>query len=380
MNNLKKVLTLGIVVAIIAVSFCGCHGKNEIAVKVGNNEFTTGMYIAAMYENAYDAYRQISSTKVDIDTSEEDYYRDLKIDGKSFSDYVSSNTLKTLKNIVAIEEYMKKYEISLTEEEDSAFSSNVNVYWNYKFPHGDDNDYSLGKYLEANGVSKSTYVKISKGVQLIEYSFDKVYGEEGKKAVSEDEIKKYFEENYIVFNLITTEDYSSKTDEEKATIKSQYEDCEKKVNDGTMTFEEAYASLYTLNVSEESSDSTENATPQDGYITTDHDYYDTFNKIDTNKAKLIPLDNDEGFRLVYRKDITADTTGAQNYADTIRHKLKDDEFQKELDEILKDKKVEEIKSSLSAVKINEIAFEDYFSIVYTLDYAAYQSQASSTAE
>ncbi|MBO4468488.1 MAG: hypothetical protein J5766_04230, partial [Clostridia bacterium] len=325
-----------------------------------DTEFTTGMYLAVLYNHAYSAISQIYSANTELDTSKEGYYRNEKIDGKVFGDYVTEKTLESLKNIVAVEAYMKNNDIALTEEEESNFKENALLLWNTKFTYDDEDNYSLGKYLENNGVAKSTYLSMLRGLQLNDIAFEKMYGAEGKKAITEDEIKAYFNEHYLVVNEISTTTYSSKTDEEKASIKAKYEECEANVNSGKMTFEAAYAELSALESTDDETGSTESATPNDSYLTEDSgDDYTTAKDMANNTAKLIAMDDDAGFRLIYKKDITADTQGATTYDSAIRQALKGEEFQNELDAILKKMKTKKYDSALSAVKVDKILFEKY---------------------
>lgn len=365
MNHLKRILAVTLVLALVVVSFCGCHKKGEKAVKINDTDFTTGMYIAVLYQEAFIAINQIYSENSDLDTSKEGYYRNQKIDGKVFSDYVTEKVLETLKEIVAAEEYMKKNDIKLSDENETNIKESANAIWSVKVDYNDETDYSLGAYLEANGVSKDTFTTMFRATQLKNAIFDAVYGKEGKKAISDDEIKAYFNEKYLVINEASTTEYSSKTDEEKANIKAKYEECEKKVNDGSMTFEAAYAELVALETTGENASSA-SQTPQNAYLNEDNgDDYKTAKEMQNNTAKLITLDDDAGFRLIYKKDITADTEGATSYDSVIRQALKGDEYQKAFDDITKNLKVTKRKSALKAVKVKKIVFEDYMAIYQT---------------
>ena len=376
MNYIKKVLALTVVLAITVLSFCGCHKKGEVAVKIGDVKFTTGKYLFAVYQNAASAISTIQSENSDLDTEKKGYYRNQKVDGKVFADYVSEKSLEMLKDVVAVELYMDKYDIKLTSEEEENFKSNAEAYWNYMFTYNDDPNYSLGKFYEENGVSQKTFIELYKRIQLSEYVFDKVYGKDGKKAVSDEEIQKYFKENYFVINSVSTDsEYSSKTDDEKKTIKNTYDDWAKKINDGQKTFDEAYAEL-----SGSTSTDGEAAKPQDSYINEDSDDYKTVKGMKTGEAKVVKLDDDAGYKLVYKKDIEADSEGATQYDETIRHALKSDEFEKELDSLLKDKKVTKDKTALKVVKINKMDFDTFIEVQSAMSSAIYQAQQQASSQ
>lgn len=365
MNFLKKLACFTLAATVMVLSFCGCHKKGEIALKIGDTDFTTGMYIAALYEEGLIALSKIDTT--DLDTSKEGYYRSQKIDGKVFGDYATDNTLDSLKKIVALEKYMKKYDIKLTDEEEKSIKENYTMLWNKKFLYNEEENYSLGKYLENNGVSKDTYLKIMRGIQIEENAFDKMYGKEGKKAIADEEIKKYFIENYVVYNSVASSNYSEKTDDEKAEIKAKYQDLESKINAGSVSFEDAYKELVALNSTGEGTEtSAENQTPQDYYANKDdEDTYKTVSEIANNSAKLVVSDDNSTITLYYKKDINADENGITTYDETIRHSMKDEEFNNELKAIMKDLKVTNYKSALSAVKIDKIDFHAYMEVYQT---------------
>ena len=90
MNILKKIFAAVLVLA-LAVSFCGCHKKGEVAIKVGDESFTTAYYLCAILEADMDARQQIDNkaqSDDSIDTTKEGYYYSQKIDGKKFVTYV----------------------------------------------------------------------------------------------------------------------------------------------------------------------------------------------------------------------------------------------------------------------------------------------------
>ncbi|MBO4733050.1 MAG: hypothetical protein J5662_01100, partial [Clostridia bacterium] len=79
MNLFKKLLCLTLATALMVVSFCGCHKKGEIAVKIDDTDFTTGMYLAVLYEEGIIALNKIDTSN--LDTTKDGYYRSQKIDG-----------------------------------------------------------------------------------------------------------------------------------------------------------------------------------------------------------------------------------------------------------------------------------------------------------
>ncbi len=376
MNLLKKMAAVSLVAALM-LSFCGCHKKNEVAMKIDGKDYKTSMYIAAVYEVGYaaygTAYSDAQSKKVDTE-NDEDFYLKQKIDKKNFVDYVKENALDQVKSIAACEALMKKYKLKLTDEELQQVDQFVNAYWSANCEFDGDKKYTVGKYYENNGVNKETYTNYYKGTILSSICFNKLYGDGGKKAISKDEIKKHFVDNFVVVNIASTAgDFSEKTDDEKAKIKSQYEGYVKDINSGKKDFKAVYSEIQAASGNASTSEGA--AEPQNAYFSADDDDktdYEKYNKMTVGKAELVELDDGAGYNIVYKKDIKADKDGATNYDSQIRQTLKGDEFQKEIDASKKALKITEYKSAINGVKIKKINFKDVYTVIGSF-YAALQS-------
>ena len=62
MKTLKKVLAMCLVV-ILVLSFAGCHQKNEVAVKAGDDTFTSAFYMCALINADMAARTKIDEAK-----------------------------------------------------------------------------------------------------------------------------------------------------------------------------------------------------------------------------------------------------------------------------------------------------------------------------
>jgi hypothetical protein len=94
-------------------SFAACHPKDEVAVTVGDVEFTSAYYMCALI-NADNEARSLvdealaekkekddkDSSSTSTATEEVDYYSE-KVEGKKYVDWVKARAIENLKQIAA---------------------------------------------------------------------------------------------------------------------------------------------------------------------------------------------------------------------------------------------------------------------------------------
>ena len=93
---------------------------------------------------------------------------------------------------VAVNTKLSEYGLTLSASEKRSASNNLEDLWHV-----------FSGYYEKLGVSKQTLMKIETADTSRNRLFYYIYDEGGEKAVSEDDIKKYYNENYISFRAIT---------------------------------------------------------------------------------------------------------------------------------------------------------------------------------
>lgn len=107
-----------------------------------------------------------------------------------------------------------------------------------------------GSYYEENGISKQTIYKIELSAAYEDALLADYYSENGDKPVTEDEIKKYFEDNYAAIRFVTGYLFNVGDDgstiamstAEKDKVTNSFKAVAEMVTDGT-TIEEAVGSL-----------------------------------------------------------------------------------------------------------------------------------------
>lgn len=104
-------------------------------------------------------------------------------------------------------ELIKKYEVSLTAEERVSVAADTKAQWQL-----------FGGFYEKNNVSKQTLNTILEHNQLVEETIIRIYSYIGEKAVSEKDVKKFYNKNYIAIEVISADfkdDNGNVADEEK---------------------------------------------------------------------------------------------------------------------------------------------------------------------
>lgn len=208
--------------AAIAVTLSGC-ADNGYIMTVDGMPIRTGIYISFQQTSMNNASEKLSesdnsgsdnsdsSDSSDSGSGETNIF-DRTIDGKSVSDWVKEDTRKGIKRFVGIQRLCEKYNITLSDEERSQINKDVQTNWDttsinyygYTFTVEQIYGYkSMGDYYTAQGIGIDSLKEIAAANELSNKLFMHYYGEGGEKAVSNDDIDKYLEENSVAYKLIT---------------------------------------------------------------------------------------------------------------------------------------------------------------------------------
>ena len=235
MKNLKRILSL-MLVLVLTLSLSACiHKKDEIAVTVGDTQFTSAYYMCALISAKAEAQQKVQE---DSSLSEEekngtvaiDYYSK-KIDKKDFVTWVEDRAIEMIKTNAAYKALCKENKLELSKEEKENLENNVATYWDY---------YGTAAYFSPNGVSRETYKNFSEDGYGAELYFQHLYGKEGTKAVKLEEVNKEITDNYIIVDKIEITYEEKATADAKAKNKQTLEDYAKQIKDGKKTFTEIY--------------------------------------------------------------------------------------------------------------------------------------------
>lgn len=147
--------------------------------------------------------------------------------------------IKAISRYVAINSEFANRGLTLDSSIKAEVSDSANDIWHL-----------YGVYYESIGISKQAVYKIELSKAYENAILADYYSAEGDSPVSEDELKKYFEENYAairfvngyLFDVDDTGAPTPMTEEQKAKLKTSFDSVAKMVDEGT-AIEEAVGSL-----------------------------------------------------------------------------------------------------------------------------------------
>ena len=339
MNIIKKIVAV-VLVLVFTLTVAGCHQKDEIAVTIGDHEFTSAYYMCALI-NAYSdgqtvVYEGLSDKEKDkVNSGEQIDYLSKKINDKKFEEWVKDRAIEILKEVAYIKDMCKENKVVLDEDTQATSEYYASAIWQ-----------TISTYFEPNGVSKDTFTKyfvdgassdltdyvlyysigLSTPNDYEELYFQHLYGEDGEKEISAKDVKKELYENYLIADVIEVTFENNESDEERAKIKKQLKSYKKKLESGDMTFEEVYADYYAEKDHEHEETEDGPKDPHAQIIDSGSSYYSDLKKMKTDEVKFIADEYDTSYALVVKKNIKSDKYYLKTLDMSIRHTLKDAEF------------------------------------------------------
>lgn len=327
-------------------------------MKRGDTTIPIGCYIYNFYVTTLNAPYQegVDSSKSMLEQ---------EIEGKPAETWIRENAIRSTKLMLAVDDMMNELGLSLSEEDQKQIETNTNSGWTQLSS-------ALEKYVAKSSYQKA-YTELNYKYTMV---FEALYGEGGEKEVPEEELLQYVKEHYTDYSYIMAPLYDSSyqalEDEKKTAVRDLLEDCVKKINDGSMTVEEA-AEAYEKEM--ETSDSlTSGVTDLETQGNNDK-LVEALKKIDAGNAYFVDLSEESScYFLVYKRDINK-TAG--EYLDnednrlSVLSELKGDEFADMMEE-----KVD----TMTGVEINDAALNEYTaSMYYTFEEPASSAASSSSS-
>ena len=306
MNTLKRSFAIILCLLLALTCLAGCHEKGEIAVTIGDVNFTSGYYACALVYADTEA-RSLVEEQLSAQGSlpQEIKYWDYKVEETDYVTWVENTAIKNLKKIAATKTLCAQAGVTTDASDESMAKTNVDYLW--------DNGYS--ELMQENGVSKETFIQYMTDGFLADKYFDSLYGEKGTKAISDEELNKRLSENYVLVNIIEA-DFSSFSEENITETTAQFTKYKAMLEAGTKTFEQI--DLEYNKISEEDHKHEEPAdgelAPKDAHATilgndtTDY-YSDNFGEaknMAVGDIRVLTYAEKKGIALVVKQDIMAD--------------------------------------------------------------------------
>ena len=201
MKKLKRVFAF-VICAVMLFSTAACSLSQNSAVNVSGAEID------------YETFLYFLDT---VKSSPEDYgLKEKETDSSKLTDAA----IELCKEYVVVNTWLSEAEITLSSSEKSAASDRLNNIWQV-----------YSDYYEKLGISKQVLMKIMTAEANKDRLFYYVFDEGGEKTVAEEDIKAFYEENYVSFRAVsvylnnTDKDGNavSMTDEEKEAVKTELE-------------------------------------------------------------------------------------------------------------------------------------------------------------
>lgn len=205
--NIKKIAALGCAAAMLS-SLTACGEKTTWGAVIDGVRIPAGVFIYYLDSAHYDAQQKLSeqqAAETTADLSPEGAAAQTsetvslplfssQIDGVDAKQWIYDEATKSMQEYAAVEAKFDEYGLTLTDEDKETAQVYLDQIWEY-----------AGEYYTSMGISENSYKSIFLNSSKKQKLFETIYSEGGEKAVSDDEIKTYLNENYALINYIDVE-------------------------------------------------------------------------------------------------------------------------------------------------------------------------------
>ncbi len=222
----KKITALLASLAVV-VSSSGCGtGKNTSwSARYNEYESTAGIFIYYEMNAYYEALNKAKELNSELDTTDKNALKATQIDNKDMLKWIQDEATENLRKYLAVQAEFDSRGLVLTDEELTEIEESVESAWEY-----------YSSYYEMNGIGKESFTKITELSYKSSALFESFYAENGTDAVPIDEVKEYYDENYVRTEYLAMSLNDSEgnpyDDETKAEIKELAEEYVERINKG----------------------------------------------------------------------------------------------------------------------------------------------------
>lgn len=199
-----KKITAALTAALLCTASLTACSDTSYVMTVGDSKINAGIYIYnELTEMSYQMTMMYYQKGIKKD------YFDQKVDGKAFDEYLSDYALTATKEYAAVVDKFNELGLTLSDEDIKSINDSISSTWD-----------SQGEFYESEGISKESVKLALKGSKMREELFDHYYAEGGEEAVSDDEMVKYLDDNYLRYKSISFAKKAASTDSSSATDSS----------------------------------------------------------------------------------------------------------------------------------------------------------------
>lgn len=352
MSIKKKIISCAAAVALAvtsAVTLSGCADVGRAYV-IDGEDIPAGVYILYSGYALDKAREQLSEEQPDLDTTGEDFdFYAQTVSGMSFGDYVKQETVNYCKRYVAINRLFDELDIQFEADERENINDNINAQWDFDVSNWSSmlpylkGFGTMGDYYQSIGVAKSSYREVMLNGTKASEIFDYYYGEGGVEEVPHSDIEAYVKENYTLaryFSISLNDDEGQLIEDEKelAVLEELANGYADDLNNGT-SYSEVYKK-YEKYFNDEDEDEGEGEEEEhedseyDRIINVEStspsaEFVEALFKQEIGTATVFKTDTN--YYVVQRLDITENEEYVDDYADTARSELKNDELDSRLE-------------------------------------------------
>ncbi len=245
MKNIKK-LTAAVLAAAMLVLFAGCGGDQSWSYKTDVVSLTAGDYIYNLLNAYYEAYDLVESPD-EVKKILEENVTDSDGNTKTVEQFSYDGADEATLRMLAVEQIMNDNAMTMDEAEYESAKSYASQIWG-----------NVKDQFEKYGISQESFYYCY-AEYTVKYSqvFEYVYGKDGEKYVNDDELIKYFKDNYTGYayfgvSMATTDEEGNsvaKSDDEFEKTEEDLNGYIKSLNDGSKTYKDVvvqYAKDYEV--------------------------------------------------------------------------------------------------------------------------------------
>ncbi len=363
MNIFKKIVAL-VLICMMVLSFAGCHKKDEIAVTVSGEEFTSAYYMNALISAESEAQSKLQETLSEEELSAEDFdYHKQKIDGVDYAKWIENRAIESIKEVAAYRLLCKENELSLDEQKTADAEQMATYYWN---------SYGYGNLLQPNGVGFETYKQSLIDRYYADLYFDYLYAEGGKEEITTDEMNKVYGEAFILADALqfdyTDEEGARMSDTQVLDLKDSVNAYAEKIKSGKMTFEEVYNEVNKS--TEPGIQETENEDePKPVYphasvlgdkdTIYENEHFESVKKMGVGEVQVIENSTNDAIFIYVKRDIFADAYYIDMLDNSVRHFIKDKDFEKLVEDYTKKLETKISNYAVKQFKVKNIKYPEY---------------------
>lgn len=203
--NIKKIAALGCAAAMVS-SLTACGEKTTWGAVIDGVQIPAGVFIYYLDTANYEAQQKLNEqTDTSSDLSPEGAAAQSsetvtlplyssQIDGVDSKQWIYDRATELMQEYAAVEAKFDEYGLTLSDDDKQSAQVYLDQIWDY-----------AGDYYTSMGVSENSYKSIFLNSSKKQKLFETIYSEGGERAVSDDEIKTYLDENYALINYIDVE-------------------------------------------------------------------------------------------------------------------------------------------------------------------------------